>query len=102
MSGTRHGHQVLYTEQAAAARDRLDARQRARFDKGVAVLARDPYLPASRAVDATGDDRTVRLTQHIFAEYMISRGRLLIFVVEVFSDEDVLVPEEAPGEPPER
>ncbi len=94
MSGARHGYQVQYTEQAAAARDRLDARQRARFDKGVDVLTRDPYLPASRAVSGTGDDRTVRLTEHMFAEYIVSRGRLLIFVVEVFSDEDVLVRED--------
>jgi hypothetical protein len=94
MSGSRHGYEVHYTEQAAAARDRLDPKQRATFDRGVAVLARDPYLPASRAVSATGDDRTARLTQHIFAEYIVSRGRLLIFVVEVFSDQDVLIPEE--------
>ncbi|MFJ8107046.1 type II toxin-antitoxin system RelE/ParE family toxin [Streptomyces sp. NPDC096132] len=94
MSGARHGYEVHYTEQAAAERDALDARLRARFDKGVDVLARDPYLPASRAVSATGDDRTVRLTEHIFAEYIVSRGRLLIFVVDVFSDQDVLVPEE--------
>jgi hypothetical protein len=94
MSGHRHGYQVHYTEQAAAARDRLDPHERATFDKGIAVLARDPFLPASRPVNASGDDRTVRLTQHIFAEYIVSRGRLLIFVVEVFSDQDVLVPDE--------
>ncbi|MFF4586994.1 type II toxin-antitoxin system RelE/ParE family toxin [Streptomyces sp. NPDC001388] len=96
MSGARHGYEVHYTEQAAAERDRLDAKERARFDRGVDVLARDPYLPASRAVSASGDDRTVRLTRHVFAEYIVSRGRLLIFVVEVFSDEDVLVPDEGP------
>ncbi|MER5429729.1 hypothetical protein [Streptomyces sp. NPDC002588] len=94
MSGARHSYEVHYTEHAAAARDRLDPRERARFDKGVAVLARDPYVPASRPVGTTGDDRTVRLTRHVFAEYVVSRGRLLIFVVEVFSDRDVLVPEE--------
>ena len=90
----RHGYHVHYTEQAAAARDRLDVHERARFDRGIAVLARDPYLPASRAVSAGGDDRTVRLTPHIFAEYIVSRGRLLIFVVEVFSDQDVIIPDE--------
>ncbi|MEU3280327.1 hypothetical protein [Streptomyces antibioticus] len=94
MSGTRHVYEVHYTEQAAAARDRLAPHERNRFDRGVSVLARDPYVLASRAVSATGDDRTVRLTRHIWAEYLVSRGRLLIFVIEVFSDEDVLVQDE--------
>ncbi|MEU9476286.1 hypothetical protein [Streptomyces sp. NPDC048191] len=33
----------------------------------------------------------IRLAQNILVEYTVSRGRLLIFVVEVFNDKDVLI-----------
>jgi hypothetical protein len=82
---------VYYTEQAAEARDRLDDAQRTAFDKGISLLARDPFLPVSRPISSTGDDRTIRLTQNILVEYTVSRGRLLIFIVEVFNDKDILI-----------
>ncbi|MFF4402382.1 type II toxin-antitoxin system RelE/ParE family toxin [Streptomyces sp. NPDC001480] len=87
-------YDVYYTEQAAAARDRLDDQQRIAFDKGIELLARDPFLSVSRPISATGDDRTIRLTQNVMVEYTVSRGRLLIFIVEVFNDKDVLIPGE--------
>ncbi|MEI5602001.1 hypothetical protein WB401_34865 [Streptomyces brasiliscabiei] len=87
-------YQVYYTEQAADARDRLDDQQRAAFDKGISLLARDPFPDLSRAISSTGDDRTIRLTQNILVEYTISLGRLLIFIVEVFNDKDIFVTEE--------
>ncbi|AVH56859.1 MULTISPECIES: hypothetical protein [Streptomyces] len=87
-------YDVYYTVQAAAARDRLDDRQRAAFDKGMAMLARDPFLSVSRPISSTGDDRTIRLTQNILVEYTVSRGRLLVFIVEVFNDKDVLITDE--------
>ncbi|MBX7547413.1 hypothetical protein [Streptomyces sp. NPDC004232] len=87
-------YDVYYTVQASEARDRLDDRQRAAFDKGIALLARDPFLPVSRPIGSTGDDRTIRLTQNILVEYTVSRGRLLIFIVEVFNDKDVLITDE--------
>ncbi|MEU6220457.1 hypothetical protein ABZ845_23510 [Streptomyces sp. NPDC047022] len=92
MTGTRT-YQVFYTEQAATARDRLDDQQRNAFDKGIAMLARDPFLDVSRPISSTGDDRTIRLTQNILVEYTVSRGRLLVFIVEVFNDKDVLIPD---------
>ncbi|MCI3239514.1 MULTISPECIES: hypothetical protein [Streptomyces] len=87
-------YDIYYTVQAAEARDRLDDRQRNAFDKGMAMLARDPFLSVSRPISSTGDDRTIRLTQNILVEYTVSRGRLLIFIVEVFNDKDVLIAEE--------
>ncbi|MFE7934422.1 type II toxin-antitoxin system RelE/ParE family toxin [Streptomyces sp. NPDC057456] len=84
-------YDVSYTVQAAEARDRLDDQQRASFDKGIALLARDPFLSVSRPIGSTGDDRTIRLTLNILVEYTVSRGRLLIFIVEVFNDKDVLI-----------
>ncbi|GEC10694.1 hypothetical protein SSP24_83490 [Streptomyces spinoverrucosus] len=87
-------YDVYFTVQAAEARDRLDDRQRIAFDKGIAMLARDPFPSVSRPISSTGDDRTIRLTQNILVEYTVSRGRLLIFIVEVFNDKDVLIPDE--------
>lgn len=88
-------YQVYFTEQAAFARDRLDDLQRASFDKGVSLLARDPFPELSRPISATGDDRTIRLTQSILVEYTVTMGRLLIFIVEVFNDKDVFLKEAA-------
>ncbi|MFF3845001.1 type II toxin-antitoxin system RelE/ParE family toxin [Streptomyces sp. NPDC002328] len=87
-------YDVFFTVQAAEARDRLDDRQRSAFDKGIALLARDPFLSVSRPISSTGDDRTIRLTQNVLVEYTVSRGRLLIFIVEVFNDKDILVTDE--------
>ncbi|OII70227.1 hypothetical protein [Streptomyces sp. CC77] len=84
-------YQVYFTEQAASARDRLDDHQRSAFDKGIALIACDPFLDLSRPISATGDDRTILLTQNILVEYTVSLGRLLIFIVEVFSNKDALV-----------
>ncbi|GGT43698.1 hypothetical protein [Streptomyces chromofuscus] len=88
----RTAYEVYYTEQAAAARDQLEERQRAAFDKGIMMLARDPYPDLSRSISSTGDDRTIRLTQNILIEYTVSVGRLLIFIVLVFNDKDIFVP----------
>ncbi|MEV1066552.1 hypothetical protein [Streptomyces sp. NPDC050263] len=88
---SRAAYEVFCTVQAAEARDRLDDRQRTAFDKGIALLARDPFPSVSRPIGSTGDDRTIRLTQNVLVEYTVSRGRLLIFIVEVFSDEDILI-----------
>ncbi|TGA98225.1 hypothetical protein [Streptomyces sp. MZ04] len=84
-------YRIYFTEQAGAARDRLDDQQRAAFDKGISLLARDPFPALSRPISSTGDDRTIRLTQNILVEYSVSMGRLLIFIVEVFNDKDVFV-----------
>ena len=87
-------YDVYYTVQAAEARDRLEDRQRIAFDKGIALLARDPFLSVSRPISSTGDDRTIRLTQNVLVEYTVSRGRLRIFIVEVVNDQDVLITDE--------
>lgn len=87
-------YQVYFTEQAAAVRDRLADRQRSAFDKGIELLARDPFPDLSRPISATGDDRTIRLTQTVLVEYTVSLGRLLVFIVEAFNDKDVFVTEE--------
>ncbi len=86
-------YEVLYTEPAARDRDRLDPVRRASFDKAVEILARDPYTELSRPIGLGEHDREVRLTSQIVAEYMVSRGRLLLVVLRIFDDADVLLPE---------
>ncbi|WP_398857122.1 MULTISPECIES: hypothetical protein [Streptomyces] len=85
---------MLYTEPAARDRDRLDAALRASFDKAVELLARDPYTELSRPVGAGEQDREIRLTSQIVAEYMVSRGRLLLVVLRIFDDADILLVED--------
>ncbi|MFM9699206.1 hypothetical protein [Streptomyces europaeiscabiei] len=35
-----------------------------------------------------------RLTSQIVAEYVVSRGRLLLVMLRIFDDSDILLPEE--------
>ncbi|MFF5130911.1 type II toxin-antitoxin system RelE/ParE family toxin [Streptomyces syringium] len=87
-------YEVLYTEPAARDRDRLDPARRASFDKAVEILARDPYTELSRTIGVGEHDREIRLTAQIVAEYMVSRGRLLLVVLRIFDDADILLPED--------
>ncbi|MER5780473.1 hypothetical protein ABT104_01915 [Streptomyces mobaraensis] len=87
-------YEVLYTEQAARERDRLDPARRASFEKAVDLLARDPYTELSRPIGAGEQDREIRLTSQIVAEYMVSRGRLLLVVLRIFDDTDILLVED--------
>ncbi|MBF6044215.1 hypothetical protein GO001_03135 [Streptomyces sp. NRRL B-1677] len=87
-------YEVLYTEPAARDRDRLDPVLRASFEKAVEILARDPYTELSRPVGAGEQDREIRLTSQIVAEYMVSRGRLLLVVLRIFDDADILLVED--------
>ncbi|MEV6729801.1 MULTISPECIES: hypothetical protein [unclassified Streptomyces] len=86
-------YEVLYTESAGQARDRLDPARRASFDKAVDILARDPYTELSQSIGPGEQDREIRLTSQIVAEYMVSRGRLLLVVLRIFDDADILLPE---------
>ncbi|AXG79455.1 type II toxin-antitoxin system RelE family toxin [Streptomyces paludis] len=86
-------YEVLYTESAARDRDRLDPTRRASFEKAIDILAHDPYTALSRPIGAGDQDREIRLTSQIVAEYMVSRGRLLLVVLRVFDDADILLPE---------
>ena len=46
-------------------------------------------------VRCVGDqDREIRLTSQIVAEYMVSRGRLLLVMLRIFDDADILLPED--------
>ncbi|MER6982660.1 type II toxin-antitoxin system RelE family toxin [Streptomyces carpinensis] len=86
-------YEVLYTESAARDRDRLDPVRRAALDKAVEILARDPYTGLSRTIGPGEQDREIRLTSQIVAEYMVSRGRLLLVMLRIFDDADILLPE---------
>ncbi|PZG87950.1 hypothetical protein C1I97_32255 [Streptomyces sp. NTH33] len=87
-------YEVLYTESAARDRDRLDPVRRASLDKAVDILARNPYTEVSRPIGPGEQDREIRLTSQIVAEYMVSRGRLLLVMLRIFDDADILLPEE--------
>ncbi|MGW6389557.1 hypothetical protein ACWFR1_03425 [Streptomyces sp. NPDC055103] len=90
----REIYEVMFTEAAGTARDRLDPARRASFDKAVEILSRDPYTEHSQPIGVGEQDREIRLTSHIVAEYMVSRGRLLLVVLRIFDDADILLPDD--------
>ena len=48
----------------------------------------------SRPVGVGDQDREIRLTSQIVAEYVVSRGRLLLIMLRIFDDADILLTEE--------
>ncbi|WP_234329703.1 hypothetical protein [Streptomyces viridochromogenes] len=86
-------HELLYTEQAAAARDRLDAPRRAAFDRGPGAPAQDPFPSVSRAGDPARATRRIRLSKDALVEYTVSLRRLVIIDVTLFDDAGILVPD---------
>ncbi|RLU94679.1 hypothetical protein CTZ27_18370 [Streptomyces griseocarneus] len=83
---------IRYSEEAAVARDSLDAARRKSFERAISVLAEHPEheksLPMGENV------RHIRLTNDILAEYVIFSQFVMILVLNVFDRQDTLVDDE--------
>jgi hypothetical protein len=85
-------YDVEYSERAAVDRDRLPADRREAFNKGMAIIARDPTLPQSRPLGPDGWTREVRVTNQIMIEYTIIHHAIVVLVFRIFDDQDIIVP----------
>ncbi|GAB2898965.1 type II toxin-antitoxin system RelE family toxin [Streptomyces mayteni] len=86
-------YELHLTEAAADTRARLDDKRRAAFDKGVDILANDPFNEHSRPAGGDDTSRTIRVTPSLLVEYIVHRGYVVIVVLRVFDNQDVLLPD---------
>lgn len=86
-------YEIHLTEMAAAARARLNDKRRAAFDKGLDILANDPFTDHSHPAGGDDSARTIRVTHSLFVEYIVNRGYIVVVVLRVFDNQDVLLPD---------
>lgn len=86
-------YRVTYTEEAAVTRDGLPAERRRLFERGVAVLARDPYNAKATAALSSQDERKAYIAPGLVIEYYVRNGVLVIIVFEIFDESAYLVDE---------
>lgn len=78
-------YEVEWTEGAAAVRDSLDVDRKEKLLVAVDRLADDPYTEPSRPM-RDDNERDIRLTNYIVAEYAVLRGRIAIVMLRLFDD----------------
>jgi len=84
---------VKFSEEAARIRDGLPPERRALLERGLGVLAQDPWPKISIAISGDEATRSLALTPNIGIEYLVSDGLLLVLVVHVVDFTQVLVEE---------
>jgi mRNA-degrading endonuclease RelE of RelBE toxin-antitoxin system len=84
-------YQVEWSEEAAAARDELDADRRRTVDQAAAVLGNNPYAAPSQPLRAGADqERIVQVTLGVVVEYAVGQGEVIIRSVRRFDGRKTL------------
>lgn len=86
-------YEIHLTEAAAASRARLDDKRRTAFDKGLDILASDPFTEHSHPAGGDDSARTIRVTPSLMVEYIVNRGYIVIIVLRIFDNQDILLPD---------
>lgn len=84
-------YRLTYTIEAKATRDAMPVRRQEQLDRGLAVLAADPYHKASTYVGVNEADRKAQVAPGILVEYFVSNtpfnvASMVVAVIEVFDD----------------
>lgn len=79
-------YRVTYTLEAKATRDAMPPHRQKLLDRGLAVLAQDPFPKASTYVGTNEADRKVQVAPGILVEYFVSNAFMVVAVIEVFDD----------------
>lgn len=77
-------HRVTYTLEAKAARDAMPPHRQELLDRGLALLAQDPFHKASTYVGTNEADRKAQVAPGILVEYFVSNAFMVVAVIEVF------------------
>lgn len=82
---------IRYSEEAAIKRDSLPPVRRKAFDRAIDALSHNPQHEKSVAM---GENiRHIRLTQDVLCEYVIFAQFVMILVLNIFDNQDALVPD---------
>jgi len=79
-------YRLTYTIEAKATRDAMPVQRQQLLDRGLAVLADNPYHKASTYVGTNEADRKAQVAPGILVEYFVSNAFMVVAVIEVFDD----------------
>ncbi|MGS2592041.1 hypothetical protein [Streptomyces hebeiensis] len=82
------GFKVTYTVECARAVEELSPARRALLERGLAVLARDPYHKATAPIGTHEDNRKAQVAPGVLIEYVVAHAVMVVVVLTVF-DEDL-------------
>ncbi|MFE4915845.1 hypothetical protein ACFRCX_30540 [Streptomyces sp. NPDC056652] len=80
------GFRVTYTVECAQALEELSPERRALIDRGLAVLARDPYHKATAPIGTHEDNRKAQVAPGVLIEYVVAHAVMVVVVLTVFDD----------------
>jgi mRNA-degrading endonuclease RelE of RelBE toxin-antitoxin system len=84
-------YKVQRTVEVQAKIDSLEKERAELLEKGLGLIAENPYREHTFGIDAEGNYRKVRITNYIDVEYVVIPGAVVIVVFRVFDDKDVLL-----------
>jgi hypothetical protein len=85
-------YRVDFTEAAAEVRDSLPAERRAMLDRGVRVLARDPFnKTATGPIGADDSYRKAYVAPGLVLEYTVVAQVLVVIVMQLFDETAYLI-----------
>ncbi|MFD8968954.1 hypothetical protein ACFV0C_28885 [Streptomyces sp. NPDC059568] len=80
------GFRVTYTVECAQSLAELSPERRALIDRGLAVLARNPYHKATAPIGTHEDNRKAQVAPGVLIEYVIAHAVMVVVVLTVFDD----------------
>jgi hypothetical protein len=80
------GFRITYTVEAAEAVRLLAPERRALLERGLGVLARDPYHKATAPIGTHEDNRKAQVAPGVLIEYVVAHGVMVVVVLTVFDE----------------
>ncbi|MDT0422652.1 MULTISPECIES: hypothetical protein [Streptomyces] len=91
------GFRVTYTVECAESAALLSPNRRETLERGLAVLARNPYHPATAPIGTHEDNRKAQVAPGVLIEYVVAHAVMVVVVLTVF-DESLYLLADVPGQ----
>lgn len=91
------GFRVTYTVECAEVVAQLSPERRVLLDRGLAVLARDPYHKATAPIGTHEDNRKAQVAPGVLIEYVVAHAVMVVVVLTVFDDSLYLLADDELG-----
>jgi hypothetical protein len=80
------GFRITYTVECAEALAELSPSRRETLERGLQVLARDPYHKATAPIGTHEDNRKAQVAPGVLIEYVVAHAVMVVVVLTVFDD----------------
>ncbi|MFE2498832.1 hypothetical protein [Streptomyces scopuliridis] len=91
------GFRITYTVECAEVVAQLSPERRILLDRGLAVLARDPYHKATAPIGTHEDNRKAQVAPGVLIEYVVAHAVMVVVVLTVFDDSLYLLADDELG-----